>query len=204
MWCAVRSEKPKRDCSARTASAKTPPPGTITAGWWAALSAARQRGRPPELARLPPSLRTIMASLPRGSVALAARATTDYRDAHRLRLAIGVEFVDRDADAHRAGIVQAVRSDALGERLDQLDMTLGDNRFDAADNRLVVEHLSEVLAGKRARIDHVELDVDAYALPALPLMLVNADAAGELKVAYSYAIARTARLLEQAAHSERL
>ena len=90
MRCAARSSKPSAGCSARTASANGPPPGTTTRGGPGPASRARaSRGRRAGAScRLPPSLTTHIAAsqngrLTAGQAAHAAPARQAPRGAAR-------------------------------------------------------------------------------------------------------------------------
>src|SRR5215472_15711967 len=105
----------------------------MTAGPFAAARSSSSRGSAPDLARLPPSFTT--------SIELASAAAAQDRDADPVRLAIDVELVDGDADADRARVGEAEGGDALGQGLDEVDVTHADDLLDAVYDGLVIEHL---------------------------------------------------------------
>src|SRR4029079_2339233 len=195
--CATASLKCMVRCSSRTFSAKGPPPGTMTIGRRAALIIASALLRRPVSARLPPTLttsgrpplaaRSATAELARGR--LGCR-TNDFNAAHRAAL----EFFQRDTDDADAPIGEDAFRDALGERLDEIDVTAARQRNYCINDVGVGRHVGHPVAGAEDILRNPGLDGEAHLLSYALLLGVNPDVAIDDEVSHENGVANLACL----------
>ena len=83
---------------------------------------------------------------------------------------------------------ETARGNLVGQGLDQVDVTLGEDVFDGGDNHVVVEHaLDLVLDRVRARHD-LDVDREARALGDALLMGIDADLGIEHEIVHEHAV----------------
>src|SRR5579883_209935 len=187
MRCAATSSNCIFACMPRTASAKTPPPGTSTSGPAKSSSAASQPLNSGDPARLPPIFTTS------GDL----RESTDPFSAARRRYELGEQLadfaglafaLDLDPDAAfdhvelfgahgdrlNSRMGEKRIGNALGERLDEIDMATAQDQLDRIDDQIIGEDVAHIF-GLMGGATDIDVDIEAHALRAVALMVIGAD-----------------------------
>ena len=84
-----------------------------------------------------------------------------------------IELLDLHGDGVHALMPQHALGEALGDRLDQLDMAAGEDHFDRVHDHVIGEDRAHVVGAVDA--GHVRFDVEAHALRMAVFVSVGAD-----------------------------
>src|SRR6202012_1641140 len=76
----------------------------------------------------------------------------------------------------------------------QVDMAAVEQRLDAGDDGVVGDDIGEVVVARAGILQHQQVDIDLDALLGEVLVRVDADAAGQDKVAHEHAIGASSGL----------
>ena len=111
------------------------------------------------------------------------KAEFDF-DAHAAGILDDVGLLDAHAGGHHPLVLEACGGDLLAQRLDQVDVTIGDDLLDLLDHDLVGDDMANVISLRSIAFADGEVDVHDDALRIDLLVIINADQRHEVEVAH--------------------
>ena len=105
-------------------------------------------------------------------------------DAHAAGVLDDVRLFDPHPRGHHALVAQAGGGDLLAQRLDQVDVALGDDGLDLLHHDLVGDDMADVVVLRAVALLHREVDVDDDALRVALFVLVDADQRHQVEIAH--------------------